>query len=215
MNMPWTFSHLDAFETCPRQFYEVKVARNYKDARNEHNIWGDEVHKALEARIKSNTPLPETMEKWEGIASKIVAMPGTKYAERRMALDANFQPTAWEKAWTRGIVDVDITHGAVGMVFDWKTGKRKLTNQLKLYALYKMAHNPEIEQVVTGFVWLKDRKIDKETVTRAEVPVIWNKFLPTVRKLESAYERGSWPPRPNGLCKQYCPVTGCEFNGRR
>lgn len=215
MNMPWTFSHLDAFETCPRQFYEVRVAKNYKDARNEHNIWGDEVHKALEARIKQGTPLPDTMEKWEGIASKIMAMPGTKYAERRMALDANFQPTEWEKAWTRGIVDVDITHGSVGGVFDWKTGKRKLTNQLKLYALYKMAYNPEIEQVVTGFVWLKDRKIDKEVVTREEVPVIWNKFLPTVRKLESAHERGAWPPRPNGLCQKYCPVTGCEFNGRR
>ena len=97
----------------------------------------------------------------------------------------------------------------------YKTGKRKLTDQLSLYAAYMFAHFPEIQTVQNGFVWLKDRKIDKETVHRSEVPVIWNKFLPKVRKLESAYERDSWLPRPSGLCKAWCPCTGCEFNGRR
>lgn len=216
MKLPaWTYSQLDAFETCPKQFYEVRVAKNFKDNRTEASIWGDNVHKALESRLKEGTPLPEGMTQWEPIAAKMAALPGQKYTERRMALDVNFQPTEWDKAWTRGIVDVDITHGSIGGVYDWKTGKRKLTNQLKLYAAYKMAYDPNIEQVVTGFIWLKDKKVDKEVVTRADLPQIWNSLLPTVRRIEKAYESDKWMAKPNGLCKAYCPVTSCQFNGRR
>lgn len=211
----WTFSHLEAFQTCARQFYEVKVARNYRDTRNEAAVWGDEVHKALEYRVRDGTPLPQGMTQWESMAGKVAALPGVKKMENKLALDENFQPTDWDSAWTRGIIDVDITHGVVGVVFDWKTGRRKITDQLKLYAAYKLAHDPELTKVTTGFVWLKDRKIDKEVVTREEVPAIWQKFLPVVRRLERAHEKGAWPPTPNGLCRQHCPVTGCEFNGRR
>lgn len=212
---PWTFSHLDSFTTCPRKFYEIRVARTVIDPPNVHNEWGDKVHKALEARGRDGILLPEGMQQWEPVAAKILALPGEKKWEQKYALDSSFNPTEWHLAWTRGIADVDITSGSTGGVFDWKTGKRKLTDQLRLYAAYKFASQPQLEVVHTGFVWLKDRKIDKETVTRAEVPAIWGKFLPTVRKLELAYQRDSWPARPNGLCRNYCPCTGCPHNGRR
>lgn len=216
MTIPaWTFSQLDSFETCPRKYYLIRVAKAVKDPPNEYNKWGDEVHKALEYRIKDGTPLPEGMTQWEPLMAKIDRMPGVKVTEREFSLDRNFQPTDWKDAWTRGKADLDITHGTKGAVYDYKTGKRKLTDQLKLYAAYKMCYSPELEQVTTGFVWLKDKKVDIEVVTREELPAIWQKFMPTVRKLESAYERDAWPPRPNGLCKNYCPCTGCEFHGKR
>lgn len=212
---PWTFSQLDSFETCPRKYYLIRVAKTVKDPPNEYNKWGDAVHKALEERVRDGTPLPEGMQQWEPLAAKIVAMPGEKRTEQRFALDRDFKPTEWGSAWTRGIADLDITFGNRGAVYDYKTGKRKITDQLRLYAAYKMAYSPELEQVTTGFIWLKDKKIDKEVVRRDELPVIWGKFLPTYAKLESAYERDAWPPRPNGLCKNFCPCTGCEFHGRR
>lgn len=216
MNIPaWTFSQLDSFETCPRKYYLIRVARTVKDPPNEYSKWGDEVHKAMELRIRDGIPLPEGMQQWEKLMSNIAALPGVKSTERKFALDRNFQPTEWGTAWTRGIADLDITHGNRGAVYDYKTGKRKITDQLRLYAAYKMAYAPEIEQVTTGFVWLKDKKIDIEVVKREDIPGIWNKFLPTYAKLESAYERDAWPPKPSGLCKNWCPCTGCEFHGRR
>jgi hypothetical protein len=212
MSMPsWTYSQLEKFETCPRQFYHVRVKRDIIEPPGEAAMWGEKVHSALEHRVMEGTPLPEGMTQWEPLAAKISNMPGVKVCEQKMALDSNFQPTDWKSSWTRGIADVVIVHGDTAAVLDHKTGKRKLTEQLMLYAGYTFAHYPEVNTVSTGFVWLRDKKIDREKFTRADIPKIWQSFLPRVRKLELAYERDAWPCRPSGLCKGWCPVKTCDF----
>lgn len=212
MNLPaWTFSQLEKFETCPKQFYHVRVAKDVIEPQTEATLWGSRVHTAMEDRICDGTPLPEGMEQWEGFAKQICAMPGEKLAEEKMALDKSFQPADWDNAWTRGIADMLIVHGNKAATLDYKTGKRKLTHQLMLYAAYTFAYYPEVETVTTGFVWLRDKKIDRETFTRADIPTIWGTFLPKVRKLEIAYEKDKWIARPSGLCNGWCPVKSCEF----
>lgn len=212
MTLPaWTFSQLEKFETCPKQFYHVRVAKDIVEPQTEATLWGSKVHTAMEDRIRDGTPLPEGMEQWEGFAKQICAMPGEKLAEEKMALDKSFQPAEWDNAWTRGIADMLIVHGNKAATLDYKTGKRKLTHQLMLYAAYTFAYYPEVETVTTGFVWLRDKKIDRETFTRADIPTIWGTFLPKVRKLEAAYEKDKWMARPSGLCNGWCPVKSCEF----
>ena len=212
MTLPaWTFSQLEKFETCPKQFYHVRVAKDIIESQTEATLWGSRVHTAMEDRIRDGTPLPEGMEQWEGFAKQICAMPGEKLAEEKMALDKSFQPAEWDNAWTRGIADLLIVHGNKAATLDYKTGKRKLTNQLMLYAAYTFAHYPEVETVTTGFVWLRDKKIDRETFTRADLPAIWALFLPKVHKLNAAYEKDYWIARPSGLCNGWCPVKSCEF----
>lgn len=212
MKIPaWTYSQLDKFETCPRQFYHVRVKKDVVEPPTEHTIWGEKVHTALEHRVMVGTPLPDGMRHWESLAAKIANMPGNKMCEQKMALDANFEPTEWSAAWSRGIADVLVTHNDKAVVMDYKTGKRKLTDQLTLYAAYTFAYHPEVQHVTTGFVWLKDKKIDREQFTREDIPKIWQSFLPRVRKLELAYEKDAWPCRPSGLCKGWCPVKTCEF----
>lgn len=212
MTIPaWTYSQLEKFETCPRQFYHVRVKRDIVEPPTEATLWGGRVHEAMEYRIKDGTALPEGMTQWEGLATKISNMAGEKFCEVEMALDENFQPASWGKAWTRGIADLLIVNGDKAVNLDYKTGKRKLTHQLMLYAGYTFAIYPQVNTVVTGFVWMRDKKIDKETFTRDQVPIIWQTFIPKVRKLESAYDRDAWPARPSGLCKGWCPVKTCEF----
>lgn len=207
---PWTYSHLDQFETCPKRFHEVKIAKNYPDPPGEAIKWGNEVHAAFEDRVLKGVPLPEGMKRWEGIAVKLAALPGEKFSELRMAIDKAFKPCDYWHSWSRGQPDLLVVNKQKAAVVDYKTGKRKPSEQLELYALYVFAHYPEVDAVDTAFVWLKDEKIDRKTITRDEVPVTWQSFLPRVSKLESAYERESWPARPSGLCKGWCPVTGCE-----
>lgn len=212
---PWTYSQLDSFETCPRKFYHLKVARDIVEPPSPHAEWGTRVHTAFEDWIKNGSPLPEGMTQWQSLAEKLAKLPGEKLCEQKMALDKNFRPTDWKTSWTRGVADLLVVHKDRAVVADYKTGKRKPTEQLDLYAAYTFAHYPQVKVVTTAFVWLKDRKIDKKEVTRGEVPIVWSGFLPRVRKLESAYERDSWPERPSGLCRAHCPVTTCKFNGKR
>lgn len=207
----WTYSQLDKFETCPRQFYHARVKKDFPEPPTEATIWGERVHKALELRVKEGTPLPEGMTQWEGIANKFAGLAGEKYCELQMAVDRNFQPADWNNAWSRGIADLIIINKDKAAIFDHKTGRRKPTEQLMLYAGYTFAMFPDVDYVTTGFVWLKDKKIDKQEFTREQVSEIWLEFLPRVRKLEMAYEKDNWPCRPSGLCHGWCPAKSCEF----
>lgn len=212
MTIPaWTYSQLDKFETCPRQFYHVRVARDIVEPPTEYTVWGEKVHTAMEHRVLTGQELPEGMTQWEPLAAKLAKLPGDKLCEQQMAVDKNFQPAPWKQAWTRGIADLLVVNKSAAVVLDYKTGKRKLTEQLMLYAGYTFSHYPEVNTVTTGFVWLKDKKIDKDVFVREDIPKIWNTFLPRVRKLELAYEKDAWPCRPSGLCRGWCPVKSCEF----
>ena len=221
-NPPWTYSQLDSFENCPKKFYHLKVARDVVEPPTVHTEWGTRVHTALEDYVKDGTPLPEGMTQWEGIAARLKALPGEKHTEIQFAIDANFQPCDWKGSWSRGIADLLVIYKDKALVADYKTGKRKPTEQLDLYANYVFHHYPQVNVVTTGFIWLKEKKVDwnsgrpgKQPIYRAEVPFVWAEFLPRVRKLESAYERDKWPAKTSGLCKAWCPVLSCEFNGRR
>jgi len=212
MTIPaWTYSQLEKFETCPKQFYHVRVARDYTEPPTEHTKWGERVHTAMEERVQFGIPLPEGMEQWENIASKLAKLPGEKYVEYKMSVDKSFNKSSWKESWSRGIADLLVVNGNKAAVFDHKTGKRKITEQIMLYAGYTFAEFPEVEEVTTAFIWLKEKRVDKETFTRDDIPKIWNEFLPRVIKLEKAYETEKWPVRPSGLCNGWCPVKSCTY----
>ena len=210
----WTYSQLDSFESCPKKFWHLKVARDVVEEQGPHAEWGTRVHTAFEDFIKQGDALPDGMTQWQTLADKLARLPGEKLTEFKFALDKNLQPADWKQSWSRGIADLVVIKGDKAVVADYKTGKRKPTEQLDLYAAYTFAFYPEVKTVTTAFIWLKEKKIDKQNIQREEAPVIWQKIMPRVRKLESAYERESWPERPSGLCKGWCPITSCKFNGK-
>jgi len=219
---PWSYSTLEKFETCPRQYHEIKILKTVVEEESEHQLWGKEVHTAIENYIagggKAKTDLPEKMWHWRDVIDKIVAMPAREMlTEVPVSLNESFQPVEWESehCWTRGVIDLLVLGNRSAIVLDWKTGKRKATEQLKLYAAYVFALYPHIDVVHTALVWLKERRIDKATIKREEVPEIWGKFIERAARLKSAFERDSWPERPNGLCKAWCPIVQCQFNGLR
>jgi hypothetical protein len=219
MNIPpWSYSSLTKYETCPRQYHVVKVLKLVREPPTIHTDWGIEVHKAFEDGIDENKPLPDSMAQWQPVLLKFQNTPGEKFTEMEIALDRNFKPVEWAspEAWARGIGDVVVEQGSTAISGDWKTGKRKPeSTQLMMFAALLMHARPHIERVKTAFVWLKEKKIDKALYTKDDLPSIWKEFIPRVAKLESSYEKDKWVPRPSGLCKNYCAVTSCEFNGKR
>jgi PD-(D/E)XK nuclease superfamily len=219
---PWSYSGLTSFETCAKRYYHIKVARDVKDAPGEAALWGSIVHKHLEDRVRDGTQLPSSIAGYESLVAPLLATTGTLLIEQQMAVDIALQPVEWDspEAWCRGIVDLGLitSSGTQAMLLDWKTGKRKPdSDQLMLFAGLAFSHFPKLQQVQTSFIWLKDKKIDKQSFSRSDLPDIWQRFLPRVSRLVRAYVTASFPPKPSGLCAKYCPVgrSQCTFSGKQ
>jgi hypothetical protein len=217
---PWSYSALTSFETCPKRYFHIKVAKDVHDRPGEAALWGSTVHKHLEDRVRDGTCLPESIAAYEKIVAPIVNSSGTKLVEEPMAVNVNLQPVAWTSpdAWCRGIVDLGIlsSTNSKALLIDWKTGKRKPDNdQLMLFAGLAFSHYADLRTVTTAFVWLKECKIDKRHFERDDTAKIWTAFIPRVQRLERAYQKTNFPPKPSGLCARYCPVSKnkCEFSG--
>lgn len=218
-NMPaWSYSSLTAFETCPRRYYLTKVVKKVKEPQTEATTYGNDVHKAFEDSVAKKQPMPKKYDEWQGIALKLSTVAGKREPELKLALDKSFRPVTWfdKSAWCRGIVDLNIENGTKALALDYKTGKRKSeSTQLQLFAALLMHTKPYLEQVTTGFVWLKEKKIDKEKFQRDQLGIIWQEFVPRVQRMEIAYQKDKWVAQPSGLCRAWCPCTECEFNGKR
>lgn len=214
----WSYSALNAFETCPRRYFLTRVSKKVVEPQSEAIVWGNTVHKALEDRITKRKALPEGMRQWEPLVEQITGKGGKVDAETRMALNRNLRPTEYfaSDVWVRGITDVTVIKGDKAFVGDWKTGKPTPESaQLKLTAAMIMACKPFINKVINAFVWLKTNTVTSETFTREDIPAIWQEFTPRVQRIEIAHQEDKWPARPSGLCRQWCPVgrENCEHCG--
>lgn len=218
LTKPWSYSALTAFETCPRRFELTRVTKQVAEPQTEATLWGNKVHKALELYAKGSKPLPQDMERYGRYVKKIMAYEGKRVIEERVALNKNLRPTTWmaKDVWVRGVIDIGVVGSERAYLLDWKTGKHKPdSDQLKLFAALAFAMYPWVDSVVTGFIWLKENKFDKELFTRAQLPEIWAEFLPRLSRVARAYDENKWTPKPSGLCRNWCPVGKklCEFCG--
>jgi hypothetical protein len=216
---PWSYSSLTKYETCPKQYQILRVTKQAKDSQGEAAIWGDKVHRAIEQRIISKTPLPEGMQQWERIVCKFDKPKGRVFTETRFSLTRNMQPCTWgdKQCWVRGIIDVGVDAGKRVVALDWKTGKIKPEmSQLELFAALIMQSKPYVQEVKTGYVWLVHNKMTKQLFTREDLPRIWDDFNQRVARLDASYMSDKWIPKPSGLCKGWCavPRSLCEFSGR-
>lgn len=214
----WSYSSLQAFETCPWRWKLTKLDKVVSEPQTEATLHGNRVHKILELSIKGTQGLPQSYAYLQPIVSRIRASKVAVETERKVALRADFRETTYfaKDVWYRGVFDVRVPEPGKTVVLDWKTGKRKTdTDQLRLFAATEFAINPHVEIVETGYVWLQERKVDKETFSRKDSPDLWGDFLGRVQRIEHAIKTDSFPKKPSGLCRNYCPVgkARCEYCG--
>lgn len=217
----WSYSKLKNFETCPKRYYEVDVAKSYKDEPSEAILWGNQVHEALATSIDKRTPLPLEMSDFQPFVNEIVTSAdglGAKIVvEQKYAITRDLQPTTWfgHNVWYRGIADVVIRSGAVAIALDWKTGKvLNDHSQLMLMGQCLFSHFPELQKVRTSYIWLKEDAKSTDNYTRQDIANDWVGLLPRVEALENAHKTQSFPPKPSYLCRSYCPVQSCVHHGK-
>lgn len=212
----WSFSSLSDFYNCPLAYKLKRVTKEFPLVETEAMRYGAEIHKHLELRARDKTPLPDHLKWTEAIFQQVEGSGMEMSAEARVALDRSLKPVGWfdRNVWVRCVFDLVVRGDDSSRILDWKTGKRKFdSDQLMLFAATEFALFKNVNTVKSGYVWLKDKKLDTETFTRADVPSLWGHFMPKVEKLEQAYAKDNWPARPSGLCG-WCPAkkSQCKYS---
>lgn len=216
MKLTHSFSSIKMYMNCPLRYYHQRVRKAVTDPGSEATHYGERIHKFLEDRLKTSTDLPQEAAQYEPLTAAIIKSlgEGELLVEQELTLNADLKPTGWfdEDAWLRTKIDVLMLNGPRAAVLDWKTGKRKPDfDQLELYALQIFTHYPEIERVSVGFVWLKDKTMDREEYLRQNAAPLWEKLLAQINRIEKSVETEVWPARPSGLCR-FCPARHlCDF----
>jgi len=217
---PWSFSSIKAFDQCPKKYYHLKVAKDYKEPLTDAITYGSEFHKAAELYIKEGVPLPPQFNYAKGALDNLNQLPGEKLCEYEMGLTENLDPCGFrdEQVWWRGIADLIILDREKGeaRVLDYKTGKSAKyadTGQLELMALAIFKHFPEVRKVKAGLLFVIAKQFVKDNYNIDAAPTMWQKWLRDHDRMRFAYQTNVWNPRPSGLCKKHCVVVECPHNG--
>lgn len=214
----WSFSSLNDFINCPRAYQLKRVTKECKQEESEAMRHGTIQHEHCEMRVKEARALPENLTWLESAIKSLEASGGEVIAEQAVGLTKGLTSTGFfaKDVWVRGKLDLTVRYETKSVVLDWKTGKRKFdSDQLMLFAGFEFSTRPEIDQVKTGYVWLKDKAMDTESFTREDIPRIWGHFMPKVERLEKAYANDEWPAKSSGLCG-WCSANKkqCKFARR-
>ena len=210
----WSFSALDRFRNCPKQYWHISVAKDVKDEGSSFSVEGQEVHGALYRQVVKGEKLPLNLRYLERVAARFVGLPGDTSGELKFAMSRRFEPVEYfaPSTFVRVVVDLLNVRDNEALIVDWKTGKVKPGfEQLEITAGVVSTHLPEIEKFKLAYVWLRGPEITTKTITKAELAGAWNNVLPQVAKIEDAIKMTNFPAKPSGLCA-YCPVKSCPHN---
>jgi hypothetical protein len=215
----WSYSALTGYETCPKQYYHLKVAKDIQEAPSAAMLEGSNTHTALEQRVRDGKPLPLNLRKHEKLCSRFANAKGEVLVERKLALNEKLEETEYfaRDVWVRGVFDVALLSSDTLRIYDYKTGSRKPDNQqLRLFAALGAAVWPQVKKIQTYFLWLKTGETDRADIPVEEVPLIWAEFEPRVEAMVQSKENNYYPARPSGLCRGWCPVKTCpNWEARR
>lgn len=212
-----SYSSMKMYQNCPKRYYHQRIAKEVTDEGGEATIYGERLHKFLEERLRDDVELPAEAEAYAPLVHAVLRSvgDGALMVEQEMTLNRKLKPTGWwdADAWMRSKLDVLVLKGKKAIVLDWKTGKRRPDfDQLELFALQVFAHHGDVQEVSSGFIWLKDQAIDRNTYNRNNIGELWSNLLNKVSRIERSLRENDWPARPSGLCR-FCPAKHlCEFS---
>jgi hypothetical protein len=226
----WSYSKLKNFETCPRRYQAVDLDKSHGQGGppSEELQRGDDLHDAMRDRVIGSTPLPPQfiyMNHWAEKLTRVLHPYQIIQCELKLSTDDKGNPTGYfdKTTWVRTKIDYLRTlptgkEGVdVGHIVDYKTGKppkvwdgtQLLINAYTVFASYK-----HIQTLRVDYLWTEYNDTTHETYRRDEVPKQMEAILPRVAALEIAHKTNTFEPKPCGLCKDYCPVSSCEYWGK-
>lgn len=208
---PWSTATIEAYTTCPYRYYRLQVARDIELPDNPATNISRQLHEAFANRLAEGVPLPDKFARFERMLQKYLDMPGDKAVNLSLAVDNKMQPCGYDVAWARAVVDFCISKDNQAVLVSWRTGNYEPSDQLRLSAVLYFANHPECEILHTRVLWLRNRKFEKETYTRADIRNLWTLFVEPYKKWAASHKHGTWRQTPCGLCNKYCGIKDCGY----
>ena len=215
--MPQSPSSLQTFLTCPRQYFAKYISKEVEFTGNKHTIFGSKVHKVFEDYLKSSgqdtIQLPDFLLPAKKYLDKMKKS-STCLAEVKLAIDKNNNLVDWfdKSAYQRCIIDALLVNEdeSIVLCIDWKTGKKR-DNQTQHDFIKKCAGAKYPNATIyTLFIYLFAGQSTLQVFKHDPLTELDN----SMRQLEQAYELGIFTPKTSGLCKGWCDVLSCAFNGK-
>lgn len=203
---------LQKFVTCPKQYEATYITKESVFQPNDHAKFGTLVHSAIEDYLTKGTTLPNILSKLAPTLDKMGAV--LAEAETKLGVDKEGNATSYSKGYQRCVVDAILTKKDETMVvcIDWKTGKKRDAQiQHDFIKKCAAAKYPKAKEIITLFVYLFKGESDRQVYKRGDALLSLDRHM---NDLAIAYANNSFPPKPSGLCKQWCDVMSCPHNGR-
>lgn len=212
-----TYSFYSTLQNCPHQAWHRYVGKTLPFVETDEMKWGNQVHGAMERRIRDGATLPDTMVAAEPLAAMFCDMRQTVAVrvELELAMTADGRPCEykdWDSVWFRGKLDcVTRTSDSAWMV-DWKTGNvREDPFELECGALLLKVNRPELADIKAEYFWLKTGQPGLR-YTLNQHDKTYERLHALKREAEGyGLEATAWPKRKSGLCG-WCDVMTCEHN---
>jgi hypothetical protein len=169
------------------------------------------------------------MEHWAEKLTRVLHPFQIIQCELKMSNDRQGNPTGYfdKRTWFRSKIDYfrlmpgdngTAENGDFGHVVDYKTGKPPRVwdgTQLMLNAWQIFQSYKSVSKVRVDYLWTEYNDTSHETYMRAAMPSLMEEVMPRVVAMETAHNIDNFPPKPGGLCFEYCDVIACEFHGKR
>ena len=215
---PWSFSKIKSFEQCPKKFYHLNIAKDYKEPHTEAMRYGTKMHLVAEEYIKNGKPIPPEFAYLNGPLQALERKKGNKLTEIKMGLDDNLDPCGFrdKNVWWRGIADLIIIKDKKAWVVDYKTSKSAEyadKGQLELMALAIFKYFPFVEDISAGLLFTVKKVFITSKYHVDDSEALWKNWKERHNRMKMAVKSNVWNAHPSGLCYRHCPVVECVYNG--
>lgn len=229
-----SFSKIDTFDTCPRQYAEKFIWQTVKYKETPTTRWGNQVHKSMEDYVLNGKPIVDpSIKPFASVGNAIIAKENNLYergllrrkifGEQEWACDLTMRGHSWfdnNGVFLRGKADCGMGTENTLFLYDYKTGKGSSPKpeQLELMGLLAMAQPnmvpPSVRKIDGQLLYLEARKTVPFSMPTVTAEERWGKWVKKAFVILDAYQRDSFPEKQSGLCGRWCDCYDCPFNGR-
>ncbi|MDE2471843.1 MAG: hypothetical protein KGL35_24745 [Bradyrhizobium sp.] len=213
-----SYSFYSTCINCWHQAFHKYVSKTIPFVKTPEMQWGDDVHKAIENRIRHGSVLPDNMQAAENACAvfhdygKLLPI----RVEHQLAMTRDGAPcdyNDYDRVFFRGKLDYVVMNQerTTGWMVDWKTGNvREDPFELETGAMLLKVNQPSLETIKGEYFWMKTGQ-NGLRYTLGQHDKTYERILNLRAEAETYLRAGEWPKQKSPLCG-WCDVMACEHN---